>query len=289
MAGASRDPLEAMRVIKNMSALRAFAATALCVSSLLILSGCATTTAGGAVGGDRKQLMLVSAEQLDQAAAQGYAKLKSDSAAKGALNQDHALLQRVKAIANRLEPQTKIFRPDAPGWKWEVNVITSDQVNAFCMPGGKIMVYTGLAKQLGLSDDELAVVIGHEMSHALREHSREQISQAIAAQTAIGIGAALFGLEQSTADMAKVGYEALIATRFSRADENEADRMGLELMARAGYDPRTAVTLWRKMIKAKSGSQPPEFLSSHPTDASRVATIQSLLPTVMPLYVTARR
>jgi predicted Zn-dependent protease len=288
MAGASRDPLEAMRVNRNMSALRAFAVTALCVSSLMV-SGCVTTTAGGAVGGDRKQLLLVSAEQLDQAAAQGYAKLKSDSAAKGALNQDHALLQRVKAIANRLEPQTKIFRPDAPGWKWEVNVITSDQVNAFCMPGGKIMVYTGLAKQLGLSDDELAVVIGHEMSHALREHSREQISQALAAQTAIGIGSALLGLEQSTADIANVGYEALIATRFSRTDENEADRMGLELMARAGYDPRAAVTLWQKMIKAKSGSQPPEFLSSHPTDASRVATIQSLLPTVMPLYVTARR
>jgi predicted Zn-dependent protease len=287
MAGASRDPLEAMRVNRNMSALRAFAVTALCVSSLMV-SGCVTTTAGGAVGGDRKQLLLVSAEQLDQAAAQGYAKLKSDSAAKGALNQDHALLQRVKAIANRLEPQTKIFRPDAPGWKWEVNVITSDQVNAFCMPGGKIMVYTGLAKQLGLSDDELAVVIGHEMSHALREHSREQISQALAAQTAIGIGSALLGLEQSTADIANVGYEALIATRFSRTDENEADRMGLELMARAGYDPRAAVTLWQKMIKAKSGSQPPEFLSSHPTDASRVATIQSLLPTVMPLYVTAR-
>ena len=272
-----------------MPALRIIAAILLCVTSLPILSGCATTTSGGAVGSDRKQLLLVSSQELDQMAAQSYAKLKSDASAQGTLNQDRVLLQRVKAIANRLIPQTRIFRPDAPGWNWEVNVITSNQVNAFVMPGGKIMVYTGLVKQLNLSDDELAVVIGHEMSHALREHSREQVSQAIAAQTAIGIGTALFGLGQGSADVAGMGYQALIATRFSRTDENEADRMGLELMARAGYDPRAGVTLWQKMINANSGSQPPAFLSSHPADTSRIQTIQSLLPTVMPLYEAARR
>ena len=270
-----------------MSAPRIVAAIILSLSSLAMLSGCASTTSGGAVGGDRKQLLLVSSQELDQMAAQSYAKLKADAAPKGTLNQDPALLQRVNAIASRLEPQTKIFRPDAPGWKWEVNVITSDQVNAFCMPGGKIMVYTGLVKKLELSDEELAVVIGHEMSHALREHSREQVSQAIAAQTAIGVGTALLGLGQGSANIANAGYQALIATRFSRTDENEADRMGLELMARAGYDPRAGVTLWQKMINAKSGSQPPAFLSSHPTDASRVQTIQALLPTVMPLYEAA--
>ncbi len=272
-----------------MSAQRTIAASILCVALVTMLGACATTTAGGAVGGDRKQLMLVSSQELDQMAAQSYAKLKSEAAAKGALNQDRTLLNRVSAVASRLEPQTRVFRADAPAWHWEVNVITDNQINAFCMPGGKIMVYTGLARQLGLSDDELAVVIGHEMSHALREHSREQVSQAIAAQTAIGIGAALFGLGQGSADIANTGYQALIATRFSRTDENEADRMGLELMARAGYDPRAGVTLWQKMINASGGSQPPAFLSSHPTDASRVQTIQSLLPTVMPLYEAARR
>ena len=272
-----------------MSALQAIAAMTWCVSSLAMLGGCETTTSGGAVGGDRKQLLLVSSQELDQMAAQAYAKLKADSAAQGALNQDRGLLARVNAIATRLEPQTRIFRPDAPGWHWEVNVITSSQVNAFCMPGGKIMVYTGLAKQLNLSDDELAVVIGHEMSHALREHSREQVSQALAAQTAIGVGTALLGLGQGSADLAGAGYQSLLATRFSRTDENEADRMGLELMARAGYDPRAGVTLWQKMMAANSGSRPPEFLSSHPPDASRVETIQSLLPTVMPLYVAAQR
>ncbi len=258
--------------------------------SLGTLTGCETTTTGGAVGANRSQLMLVSSEQLDQMAAQSYAKLRSDASHKGTLNQDRAMLQRVRAIASRLEPQTAVFRRDAPGWKWEVNVISSNALNAFCMPGGKIMVYSGLINQLRLTDDEIAIVLGHEISHALREHSREQVSQAIAAQTAIGIGAALFGLGEGSASVANAGYEALIATRFSRTDESEADRMGLELTARAGYDPRAGVTLWQKMINAsQGGGRPPEFLSSHPAEVSRVQQIQSLLPTVMPLYDAARR
>jgi len=257
--------------------------------SVVMLSGCQTTTAGGAVGANRSQLMLVSSEQLDQIAAQSYAKLRADSAKKGTLNTDPALTQRVSAIANRIKPQTGVFRSDAPGWKWEVNVITGNELNAYCMPGGKIMFYSGLIKQLGLTDDEIAVVMGHEISHALREHSREQVSQAIAAQTAIGVGAALFGLGQGSADLANAGYEALIATRFSRTDENEADRIGLELTARAGYDPRAGVTLWQKMIRASQGGRPPEFLSTHPAESNRIQEIQSLLPTVMPLYEAARR
>ena len=262
-------------------------ATALALS-LAALSGCETTTSGGAVGANRSQLMLVSSAQLDQMAAQSYAKLESDASRKGTLDRNPAMLQRVRTIASRIEPQTRVFRPDAPGWKWEVNVISSNELNAFCMPGGKIMVYSGLITQLNLTDDELAVVLGHEIAHALREHSREQVSQAIAAQTAIGVGAALFGLGDASASVANAGYEALIATRFSRTDENEADRIGLELTARAGYDPRAGVTLWQKMINASHGGRPPEFLSSHPADASRVQQIQSLLPTVMPLYVAAR-
>ena len=227
-----------------MSALRILAAILLGLW-LGTLSGCATTTAGGAVGADRSQLMLVSSEQLEGMAAQGYAKLKSDAARQGALNTDPAMLQRVRAVASRIEPQTKVFRPDAPGWKWEVNVLTSDQLNAFCMPGGKIMFYTGLINQLRLTDDEIAIVMGHEIAHALREHSREQVSQAIAARGAIGTGAALLGLPDGTSDLAGTAYETLIATRFSRTDEAEADRIGLELTARAGYDPRAGVSLWQ--------------------------------------------
>jgi predicted Zn-dependent protease len=255
----------------------------------LAIGGCQTTTSGGAVGADRKQLLLISSQELDQVAAQSYNKLKSDAAAKGTLNADSAMQQRVRAIAARLEPQTRVFRADAPAWKWEVNVIGSNELNAFCMPGGKIMVYSGLIRQLNLSDDEIAIVMGHEIAHALREHSREQVSQAIAAQTAIGVGTALLGLGSVSSDVANVAYQTLVATRFSRSDESEADRIGLELAARAAYDPRAGVSLWQKMMKASSGGHPPEFLSSHPADSSRVREIEALLPIVMPLYTAARR
>ncbi len=275
--------------MRTMSILHLFTAMLLGFS-LGMLSGCTTTTASGAVGANRPQLMLISSEKLDQMAAQSYTKLKSDATGKGALNQDQAMLERVRAVAARIEPQTGVFRKDAPGWKWEVNVISSKELNAFCMPGGKIMFFSGLIDKLHLSDDEIAIVMGHEISHALREHSREQVSQAIAAQTAIDIGAALLGLGQGGSDIANVGYEKFVATKFSRTDENEADRMGLELAARAAYDPRAGVSLWKKMIQASRGSErPPEFLSTHPAEESRVREIESLLPTVMPLYEAARR
>ena len=276
------------RINQRSVATRSLATLTFCLS-VLVFGGCETTTTGGAVGADSPQLMLVSSAQLDQLAAQSYNKLKAESTAKGTLNRDAAMLQRVRAIASRIEPQTRAFRADAPGWKWEVNVINGNELNAFCMPGGKIMVYSGLINQLRLSDAEIAIVLGHEIAHALREHSRAQVSQAIAAQTAIGVGAALFGLGEGSASLANAGYEALIATRFSRNDESEADRIGLELTARAGYDPRAGVTLWQKMINANQGGQPPEFLSSHPAEASRVEQIRALLPTVIPLYDAAQR
>ncbi|MGA0024880.1 MAG: M48 family metallopeptidase, partial [Burkholderiales bacterium] len=164
-----------------------------------------------------------------------------------------------------------------------------DELNAFCMPGGKIMFYSGLIKRLNLTDDEIAIVMGHEIAHALREHSREQVSQEIAAQTAIGVGAALLGLGDGATQLTGAAYDALISPRFSRSHETEADRIGLELSARAGYDPRAGVTLWQKMIKASGGSSPPEFLSTHPAGANRIREIESLLPAVMPLYNAARR
>jgi len=233
--------------------------------------------------------MLISSEQLEQTAAQGYTKLKAEATQKGELNKDAKMLQRVQAIARRIEPQTGVFRRDALAWKWEVNVIDSNELNAFCMPGGKIMFYSGLINRLQLTDEEIAVVMGHEIAHALREHSREQVSQAIAAQTGLALGTAAFGLSQNTATLANIGYEALVATHFSRTDEAEADRIGLELMARAGYNPRAGITLWQKMINANAGGQLPEFLSSHPADSTRVQQIESLLPIVMPLYQAARR
>jgi predicted Zn-dependent protease len=262
---------------------RTVMAMALCLSALM-LNGCATSTAPGAIGADRRQLLLVSSAEINQMSAVAYDKMKAEADAEDMLNTDRSLLNRVRAVGARLRPQTAVFRPDAPGWNWEVNVLHSDELNAFCMPGGKIMFYSGLIQQLNLTDAEIAIVMGHEVAHALREHSREQMSNALAAQTAIGVGAAVFGLGQGAADLAGTGYQALIATRFSRTDETEADRIGLELVARAGYDPRAGVTLWQKMINANQGGRPPELLSSHPTEANRVREIEALLPRVMPLY-----
>lgn len=260
----------------------------LAVAAALLVAACASSTEGGAVGASRSQLLLVSSAELDQMAVQGYNKLKTEAAAKRALNTDTAMLNRVRAVAARIEPQTAVFRADAPRWQWEVNLITSDEINAFCMPGGKIMFYTGLIRKLSLSDDEIAVVMGHEIAHALREHSREQVSQAVAAQTAISIGTQLLGLGDGASQITGAAYEALVATRFSRSHENEADRIGLELMARAGYNPQAGVTLWQKMTSS-GGAGGGDFLSSHPSDSSRVAQIQALLPTVMPLYQAPRR
>jgi predicted Zn-dependent protease len=131
--------------------------------------------------------------------------------------------------------------------------------------------------------------MGHEISHALREHSREQVSEAVAAQTAIGVGAALLGLGETSANVAGTMYQALLATKFSRVHEAEADRIGLELSARAGYDPRAGVALWQKMLKASNGNRPPAFLSTHPAESERIAQIESLLPTVLPLYEATRK
>ena len=241
------------------------------------------------MGADRPQLMLVSSAQLVRLADESYARLRAESTEKRTLNVDTAMLQRVRAIAAQLQPQTAVFRPDAPAWKWEVNVIESPELNAFCLPGGKIMVYSGMIDQLRLSSDEIAIVLGHEIAHALREHAREQVSQAIAARTAIGIGASLLGLGSGSTEIAGAAYEALVATRFSRVDEAESDRIGLELAARAGYDPRAGVTVWQKMLDARQGGRPPEFLSTHPTEASRIRDIESLVPRVLPLFEAARR
>jgi predicted Zn-dependent protease len=273
-----------MAFITTRAKTRAILRTITLLSTLSLLSSCGTTTSGGAVGANRSQLLLVSSAQLEAMAVQQYAAMKTEASNEGTLNKDPAMLKRVNAISQRLIPQTAIFRGDALDWNWEVNVIDSEQLNAFCMPGGKIMVYSGLINNIALSDQEIAIVIGHEIAHALREHSREQVSQAMAAQTAIDIGASLLGLGAATSSMASSGYQALVASKFSRNDESESDRIGLELAARAGFNPRAGITLWEKMITASGGNAPPEFLSSHPAGASRVKQIESLLPTVMPLY-----
>lgn len=270
--------------------------TGLLLISVLAIGGCAPvqTTNSGSVGVNRKQYMLLSEKQVESMSAQSYVQTLRQAESKQALNTDAAETARVRAIAQRLIPQTAVFRPDAVNWKWEINVQDSKEINAYCMAGGKIMVYTGLINQIKPSDDELAAVMGHEIAHALREHSREQMSEAYATQIGLVGLAAVLGATSKDSNtpnttMALGSTVAAVALKLphSRRDEHEADEIGLELAARAGYNPNAALSLWEKMSKV-GGGKPPEFLSTHPSDASRMADIRRLIPTVMPLYEEAK-
>jgi predicted Zn-dependent protease len=254
-----------------------------------LVGACATvkTTQSGAVGVERSQAMLVSSREVNQSAEKQYAQAIGQAQQKGALNRSPAETERVRAIAKRLIPQTAVFRPDAPGWRWEVNVIASDQLNAWCMPGGKIAVYSGLIEKLKLSDDEIAAIMGHEIAHALREHARERISQQMATSAVIGIGAAVLGVGQAGADLGSLVAQVTFTLPNSRTHEIEADRIGVELAARAGYDPRAAASVWQKMAKASSGGTP-QFLSTHPSPENRIKDLEVYAQRVMPLYQAAR-
>jgi predicted Zn-dependent protease len=267
--------------------------TAIVAFVLVALAACTSTTEQGAVGVERNQLLLVSSADLDKAAAAQYQQVIQTESPKGNVNRDPQQAERVRNIAKRLIPQTAVFRKDALDWKWEVNVITSPEVNAWCMPGGKIAVYTGIIEKLHITDDELAAVMGHEISHALREHGRERASQQVAA----GVGASLAGVvadiflpgtgQLATAG-AGVGTQVGVLLPYSRVHETEADRMGVELAARAGYDPRAAVALWQKMAKLSSGGAPPKLLSTHPSHEDRIKDLTEFSQKVMPLYEQAR-
>ncbi len=260
------------------------------LSAATLLAGCAAvqTTGSGEVGVDRKQYMssLVSESALEQEAQQQYTALISQAKSQGALDTNAAQTQRVKAIAQRLIKQVGVFRPDAAQWNWEVHVLNSDDVNAWCMPGGKIAVYTGLINQIKPSDAELAAVIGHEMAHALREHSREQVSQQMAANMGLSVLSAITGIG-GAADMGSALTKVMFTLPNSRTHEVEADRIGVELAARAGYDPNAAVTLWQKMGALSAGNSPPEFMSTHPSAASRTSDLTKIAAQMMPLYKKA--
>lgn len=259
-------------------------------AAALLVTACQTvqTTNPGAVGVNRKQMMMVSSDKVDEGAKVAYDQEVNKARAAGALNQDKATYQRVQKITQRLIPQTVHFRPDAVSWKWEVNVQSSEDVNAYCMPGGKIMVYTGLIETIKPTDAELSAVIGHEISHALREHSRERLSRAYAEQMVLGGIAIATGAGDTMMGLAGQISAVTFQLPHSREQEAEADRIGLELMARAGYDPNAAVTLWKKMSQGGGGG-PPEFLSTHPSGESRIRDLEKNVPRVLPLYQAAKQ
>jgi predicted Zn-dependent protease len=229
---------------------------------------------------------LVPADQLEAQAAQQYRQMLQQAAAQRALAPDnHPQVVRLRTIAKRLIPYALPWNERAPKWQWEVNLIASKQINAFCMPGGKIAFFTAILDDLKLSDDEVAMIMGHEIAHALREHARERIGKSAATQGAIAIGSALLGLGDLGRTAANWGGQ-LLTLKFSRDDETEADLVGLDLAARAGFDPRAGVVLWQKMSLANKGA-PPQWLSTHPAGATRIQEIERNLPKVMPLYARA--
>ncbi len=257
------------------------------------LTSCATTTKDSVSGVKRSQFMLLPASTVTNMSTQAYTQTLKDAEKKNTLNADKRQLERVRNISNRLISKVGVFRPDAEKWKWEVNVEKNDQLNAYCMPGGKIMVYSGLIDKLNATDDELAAVIGHEIAHALREHGRERMSQAYVQQFGLQALAAMLSKGTSAAagnasmQAASMGSQLFFALPNGREQERESDKIGLELAARAGYNPDAAVTLWQKM-DAQGGSKPPEFLSTHPASENRITELRALAPKVRPLYEAAK-
>lgn len=261
---------------------------AIALAATLSASGLAAAREGVNVGGNSAFSNLVSAEEVERSAAQQYTQMVSAAAAKNALgSKDDPEVKRLRAIARRIIPFTLDWNSRAKAWNWEVNLLGSNQINAFCMPGGKIAFYSGILQKLKLTDDEVAMVMGHEIAHALREHARERMGK----NAATGLGASLLsqvlGLGQVGQTVTHYGAQ-LLTLKFGREDESEADLVGMELAARAGFDPRAGITLWQKMGAANKGA-PPEWLSTHPSGSSRIADIQAALPQVMPLYEQAKK
>lgn len=263
--------------------------TIVVASLALQLGGCATTTNDSVSGVSRSQFLLMPASTVDKMSAQAYSETLTKAKQKSTLNADKAMYNRVNGISQKLIKQVGVFRTDAVKWDWEVNVEKNDQLNAYCMPGGKIMVFSGLVEKIKATDDELAAVIGHEIAHALREHGRERMSKAYVQQFGLqALAAAVGGTAGSMAAQgAGLGSQLFFALPNGREQERESDRIGLELAARAGYNPDAAVTLWQKM-SAGNKNAPPEFLSTHPASANRIADLKALAPKVRPLYEAAK-
>lgn len=250
------------------------------------LSGTAWAREGVEVGGPSKLTKLVPAEQVEQAGAQQYQQMMREAANQRALlPNNHPQLIRLREIAKRIIPQSEPWNARAKQWRWEVNAIVSPQLNAFCMPGGKIAFYYGILEKLKLSDDEVAAIMGHEVAHALREHARERMAKTAATRLGANVLSSLLGLGNVGDTLLNMGSQLLTLT-FSREDESEADLVGLELAARAGYDPSAGISLWEKMGKVSKGA-PPQWLSTHPAGPTRIRDIQANLPKVEGLYARA--
>lgn len=251
------------------------------------ISGCASSTAGGVVGADRSQLLLVSASEMDEQASVAYKDVIAKARAAGTLDTNKALTNRVNTVSKRLINKVGAFRPDAIKWDWQVHTIDEDTLNAWCMPGGRIVVYSGIVNRLKLTDAELAAVIGHEIAHALREHSRERASQESMKNVGLKAVASVFKLGGAVQTGINLAAQYTISLPFSRSHESEADAIGTELMARAGYDPKAAVNVWKKM-QAVGGNGTLEILSTHPSHETRIEELGKIAAKLEPVYKSAK-
>lgn len=254
---------------------------------LPLFLGCVSTTNSGAVGADRTQIFLVSEEDMLANANANYVATLTNAKATKSLNTNKKQTEKVQDIAKRLIDQTPVFRENAKDWAWEVNVINSNELNAWCMPGGKIAVYTGLVNTLD-NDAQLAAVIGHEIAHALREHQRERASQDHMKNIGVTVLALATKMNKTQAGLVEKATNFAFNMPFSRVHENEADKMGIELMARAGYDPYEAPIVWQKMSEM-TNDKTPEFLSTHPSHKTRIKETTKYAEIVYPLYVEAKQ
>jgi predicted Zn-dependent protease len=265
----------------------------LITASMAVLMVPALAREGVDVGKNSAFTKLVPAESVEKSSAMQYQQTMSQANEKKALAPDnHPQVIRLRTISQKLIPFALEWNPRAKDWKWEVNLINSKQINAYCMPGGKIAFYTGILEQLQLTDDEVAMVMGHEIAHALREHARERMGKSAVTNGGAQILGAIvgqkYGIDPNITNMAAGGAANLLTLKFSRGNESEADLVGMELAARAGYDPRAGVTLWQKMSAANKGA-PPQWLSTHPSGSTRIKDIEDNLPKVMPLYEKAKK
>jgi Zn-dependent protease with chaperone function len=229
---------------------------------------------------------LVSPATLEAQSADEYTQIIHDAQRdKTLLPDNNALVKRVREIANHEIPFALKWNDRAKNWKWEINVIKSPDVRMYCLPGGKIVVYSGLVDKLHLNDNEIGMMIGHEIAHALREHARERLGRQQAAQLSGNTMPQLFGFSNYASQPLDIG-DALLSMRYSPADETEADVIGSEIASRAGYDPRAAVTLWNKIDTATRRSDS-GFIWMHPYGPDRKQDLLKRMPDMMPLYAKA--
>jgi predicted Zn-dependent protease len=271
-------------LIRNRTRNTRYRLIAFCIASITLFSACTTTTRPGVVGVNRQQLMMASQSEVERLSAISFNEQNKKAQDKKILITSGPQYDRLITIANRLIPQTTHFRDDTQKWNWQLSLINAPVLNATCAPGGKITFYTGIIDQLKLSDDEIAAIMGHEIAHALREHGRERLSQAMAQSAIANIALAAAGGYGAQINAANQVAQYVLVLPNSRQHESEADAIGVELAARAGYNPRGAISVWQKMMKATQGKNPPEFLSTHPSEETRIEQLSALMPAVEPLY-----